>query len=92
LNEVVPDRVRVAVALTTQQVDLHHMEWIEIRVAIAKAAREQWVVAEWVGRPGDLKTHVTRVLAKLGVSDRVQAVIAAFTTGIARPGDGMPPT
>ncbi len=30
-----------------------------------------------------VKTHITRVLAKLGVRDRVQAVIAAFTAGIA---------
>ncbi len=32
-----------------------------------------------------VKTHLTRVLAKLGVRDRVQAVIAAFTAGIAQP-------
>lgn len=34
-----------------------------------------------------VKTHLTRVLSKLGVRDRVQAVIAAFTAGIAQPGD-----
>ena len=60
MNEVEPGRVRVAVALTTQQIDLHHMEWIEIRVAIAKPAREQWVVAAWVGRPGELLVPFTR--------------------------------
>ncbi len=32
-----------------------------------------------------IKTHISRVLAKLGVRDRVQAVIAAFDAGIARP-------
>lgn len=32
-----------------------------------------------------VKTHLSRTLAKLGVHDRVQAVIAAFAAGIARP-------
>ena len=33
-----------------------------------------------------VKTHISHILAKLGVRDRVQAVIAAFTAGIAEPG------
>ncbi len=33
-----------------------------------------------------IKTHISHVLAKLGVRDRVQAVIAAFEAGIAVPG------
>lgn len=33
-----------------------------------------------------VKTHVTRVLAKLEVRDRMQAVIAAYETGLVEPG------
>ena len=32
------------------------------------------------------KTHVARILQKLGVRDRVQAVIFAYETGIVSPG------
>ena len=37
-----------------------------------------------------VKTHVGRVLMKLRVRDRVQAVVAAYESGLIRPGQGSP--
>jgi DNA-binding NarL/FixJ family response regulator len=34
-----------------------------------------------------VKTHVTRILAKLGLRDRAHAVIYGYETGLVRPGD-----
>jgi DNA-binding NarL/FixJ family response regulator len=49
-------------------------------------------IAEWlVIGEGTVKTHFGRILMKLAIRDRAQAVAAAYQTGLVRPGDSPPP-
>ena len=38
-----------------------------------------------------VKSHITRILARLGLRDRVQIAVYAYETGVVRPGHGTPP-
>jgi FixJ family two-component response regulator len=44
------------------------------------------IASELVVSDATIKTHVARVLMKLGVRDRVQAVIFAYDAGVVLPG------
>ncbi|MEV7976308.1 response regulator transcription factor [Streptomyces sp. NPDC086519] len=60
----------------------------EILVAIGKGWTNGEIAARFVLSESTVKTHVGRVLAKIGARDRVQAVIFAYDRGLARPGAG----
>ncbi|MFB7496379.1 response regulator [Streptomyces sp. NPDC056161] len=57
----------------------------EILVAIGKGWSNGEIAARFVVSESTVKTHVGRVLAKIGARDRVQAVIFAYDHGLARP-------
>ena len=54
----------------------------EVLVLMAQGLSNAELAAALVLSTGTIKTHVAAVLAKLGARDRVQAVIAAFESGL----------
>ncbi|MGW1604030.1 response regulator [Streptomyces eurythermus] len=57
----------------------------EILVAVGKGWTNGEIAARYVLSESTVKTHVGRVLAKIGARDRIQAVIFAYDHGLARP-------
>lgn len=82
LATVLPDEQKAPAAILDSLTERER----EVLVLMARGRTNSEVATDLFVAEATVKTHVGRVLAKLGARDRVQAVVTAYETGLVSPG------
>jgi len=91
-RRLIEEFVRSGPATTSPPAGLDELTARELEVLqlIARGLSNAEIAAALFLGEATVKTHVSSLLMKLGLRDRVQAVILAYETGIVVPGDPSP--
>jgi DNA-binding NarL/FixJ family response regulator len=65
---------------------------LDVMRLVARGLTNAEVADELFLSPATVKTHVARILSKLDLRDRIQAVVLAYETGLIAPGDAAQDT
>ena len=82
------DRMAVnpAAVRASERLDALTPRELEVLELVGRGLSNREIAESFVIEESTVKTHVKRILMKLGLRDRVQAVIFAYETGLIRPG------